>query len=83
MKRLENKNHQWITGAVKSTPIPAMQLIVHQSPIEYELEKDDIIQYEKLIILPFSNWELRNFMVSFKSKEKFLSKVHEMKLRKR
>lgn len=48
MKRLENKNHQWITGAVKSTPIPAIQLIVHQSPIEYELKR--------MILFNTKNW---------------------------
>lgn len=56
-----------------------MEILTNQQPLQYELEKTAVIQYEKLIRLPFNTWQTRKFTTNLKTQESFLSKVRNIK----
>lgn len=79
IQRFQNQSLRLITGAVKSTPVAAMEILTKQQSIQLELEKSAVIKYEKLIRLPFNTWQTRHFSTHLKTQESFLSKIHNIK----
>lgn len=79
LNKLQNQILRLITGAVKTTPITAMQILTNNPNIAFDIEKTAIIQYEKLLRLPHNNWIQRKPEVCLKSQQSFLSIVQEIK----
>lgn len=79
IQTFQNQSLRLITGAIKTTPIPAMEILTNQYPVKYEIEKAALIQHEKLIRLPFNTWNKRNFTRTLKTQESFLSKIEDIK----
>ena len=59
LETVQNHAMRLITGAVKSTPITAMQMFTKNNSIQQEIERLALIQYEKLIRLPHENHWLK------------------------
>jgi hypothetical protein len=53
---IRNRALRLITGAVKSTPLAAMQVLTWNNPLKTERQKIALILYEKLTRLPYNNY---------------------------
>ena len=56
LERTQNNALRLITGAVKSTPILALQLYTHNLPIQLEFKQQAAISYSKLKASPSIKW---------------------------
>ena len=55
LEKVQNTAMRLITGAVKSTPITAMQIITKNNPITQEINKKALLLYDKLIQMHMIN----------------------------
>jgi hypothetical protein len=53
---IQNQALRLITGALKSTQLASMQVLIRNNPLKIEIEKMALILYEKLIHLPHNNY---------------------------
>lgn len=56
LETTQNQALRIITGAVKTTPIPALEIATANAPLNSEIKKVALIQYEKLIRLSTDNY---------------------------
>lgn len=56
LEKTQNQAMRLITGAVKSTPIAAMQLLTKLPPVKYEIHRDSGILLQKLCRLPGNSY---------------------------
>ena len=81
LERVQNQALRLITGAVKTTPIQALQVITSIKPINMEIETQALITFEKLIRLPKSEkWiNYLNSHHTLKTQVGFIQEVSRIK----
>ena len=81
LEKVQNQAMRLITGAVKSTPVTAMQILTQNDPIKEDIRRLALIQYEKLKRLPSNNYwsEYPNKPRKLKTQKGFIQMAEEIK----
>ena len=75
----QNQALRLITGAVKTTPIEAMEILTNIPNLKTKIEEQALIQYEKLIRLPNNNWDTYQPTNRLKTQRSYITEVRKIK----
>ena len=75
----QNQALRLITGAVKTTPIEAMEILTNIPNLKTKIEEQALIQYEKLIRLPTKIGTTNKQRTSQKTRKGKIQKVRKIK----
>ena len=83
LETAQNQAMRIITGAVKTTPITAMQILTKNNPITQDIKKIALTQYEKLIRMPYENYwnKYRSTERNLKTQDGYIQTIKALRLK--